>query len=103
MTPLETCSLAQAAAAAGYSIDRFRKIWRDLPAFPAPIRTPAANGKGAYAWRAASIEAWQLAREKALGTVRQPAPANDEHGPRQVHGRALRLQQASLDRMMERA
>lgn len=96
---LATIGLAEAAAAAGLSAERFRKIWRTVPGFPAPIRAPGPNRRGLYAWRAQSVLDWQLARERVLGAGQAP-PANDHAEPRKAHASAVQRQRAAMARMM---
>lgn len=93
---------ATVAGAVGYSVERFRKIWTTLPGFPAPITRPKA-GRGKYAWRPESVQAWLDARERALGSHAPPPAANDLHAPRAAHQSAVQRQRSVLGLMMARA
>lgn len=97
MTP--ALDMEAVAAVTGYSWERFRKVWTSLPGFPAPIKRPH-NGRGPYAWRAESVQAWLDARERALGARDvQPPPANDPAervGPRTAHQAAVMRQRSAL-------
>ncbi|HUO22188.1 MAG TPA: hypothetical protein VMU59_06700 [Caulobacteraceae bacterium] len=100
--PIRAMGMEAVAAACGYSWERFRKVWRTLPGFPAPIKRPNAKGKGGYAWRAESVHAWIAAREAALGEGRAaPPPANENREPRLAHAAAR--QRHVFDRLMGRA
>jgi predicted DNA-binding transcriptional regulator AlpA len=97
--------MAETAAATGYSWERFRRVWRALPGFPAPIKRPTLSGRGAYAWRAESVEAWVKARESALGAryVQPVDIANDIEAPRRANAAAIARQRAALGRLMRGA
>ncbi len=95
-----TLTMAQAADAAGYSLERFRRVWRQIPGFPAPIKAPHF-GRGTYAWRAQSVQDWQLARERALGVGRAAPPAaNEDRAPLQANAAAIARQRQALGRLM---
>lgn len=101
MTPAIAPALGMeaVAAATGYSWERFRKVWPSLPGFPAPIKRPR-HGRGSYAWRPESVEAWLRGREAGLGAHSAPPPANDTHAPRQAHQAAVQRQREALGRLM---
>ena len=60
MTTADTLTMAEAAAQAGLSYERFRKVWRELceqEGFPAPLR--------ARVWWAQAVTDWKAARSGA--------------------------------------
>lgn len=54
-------TMAEAAREVGLSYERFRKVWRQLPGFPAPIR--------GRAWDADAIAAWKAERSRPADVV----------------------------------
>lgn len=106
-TAAPTFSMPETAREAGYSYERFRRVWRRLVralAFPAPVR---GDGDGChYAWDAAAVAAWREGRSRALGPGRPLAPeepANDvvPSGPAfGVSAQQLNQQRAQLARLM---
>lgn len=98
--------MAQAAAAIGQHYDTFRKQWPKLRKdyrFPAPFRARP------YKWLPEQVEAWRIARAKALGerfTIPDDA-ANENPDPQPLHPSTrppdLERQRAALRRLMHGA
>lgn len=58
----------ETAAELGLSYERFRKVWKRLPAFPGPVT--------GCRWDPEAVAAWKAARSRAgLGGAQDTAPA----------------------------
>lgn len=91
------------AALCGYSWERFRKVWRQLPGFPAPIKRPSLTGKGSYAWLADDVVAWRDARKRAHASPSTAEAANDRHHVVLADRAATARQRKALGRLLARA
>lgn len=96
-------TMHQVADVCGYSWERFRKVWRTLPGFPAPFKRPYSGrlgDRGTYAWIPDQVHAWREARSRSLGEAGvQPEPANDALVTRSPRA-ALDRQREAIRRMM---
>lgn len=98
MTP--AVDMEHAAALCGYSWERFRKVWRGLPGFPAPVKRPSLSGRGTYAWDPADVAAWLEARKRAFGAGGAELQAANDPAPQRAHVSAVQRQRAELARKM---
>lgn len=105
MTPDDTLTMDQAAAATGLSYDRFRKVWPDLVrhvAFPHPL---TGGARRRIVWDQSAVAAWRAARSRLGLPVTPAATANDTHPttPPGVAPARLHRERRELARIMRGA
>jgi hypothetical protein len=60
-------TMAETAAEVGLSYERFRKVWPDIPGFPAPLLSRK--------WDPEAVAAWKAARSRPVELRERPRPS----------------------------
>lgn len=114
MTP-DVLDLRGVAAQLGRDYHTVKKRWRswatpgdpNFREFPWPFECPPPGQRGTLRWRASAIDAWKLARERALGAgaacpVGRP-PSEAAHDAARRLDRTLNRQRANVAQLLGRA